>query len=245
VTPLDQYIQSQVGPTLEPGEQLLHSSTMRRQPGLLLQIFLLGGLLMMLLTKVYLVALTNRRLILIRTKAGFFSGTPQPLNLGVEQYDVRTIKKVSTSGFANNRSMTFHLDTSRLKLRISPWFKAVSGTKDFFEQVPNLINSGQLASAQLPAPAGYAALPQPYAAPAPAPAYGSPPQYAGGHAQGFPPAPHYAAPPPLVPGARVMVLGQDGQRYPGTLVQLHGEHCLCAMHSGQFWYPSSHVTPSA
>ena len=240
MTPLDQYIQSQVGPTLEPGEQILHASTMRRQPGLLMQIFLLGGLLMVLLTKVYLVALTNRRLILIRTKAGFFSGTPKPLNLGVEQYDVRTIRNVTTSGFANNRSMTFHMDGSRLKLRISPWFKSVSGTKDFFEQVPNLINSGQLASSQLPAAAGYGAAPQLYAAPAPV--YGSPPQYLGGPAHGFA-APHYAAP-PLVPGARVMVLGQDGQRYPGTLVQVHGEHCLCAMHSGQFWYPSAHVTPS-
>jgi hypothetical protein len=30
-------------------------------------------------------------------------------------------------------------------LRISPWFKSVTGTKQFLEQVPNLINSGQLA----------------------------------------------------------------------------------------------------
>lgn len=234
MTPLDQYIQSQVAPTLEPGESILHSSTMRRQPGLLMQIFLLGGLLMMLLTKVYLVALTNRRLILIRTKAGFFSGTPKPMNLGVEQYDVRMIRKVTTSGFANNRSMTFHMDGVRLKLRISPWFKSVSGTKDFFEQVPSLINSGQ---PQLPPAGGYAAL-------AAAPVYGAPPQYPGGPVQGFGAPPYYAPPPVLAPGARVTVLAQDGYRYPGTLVQLHGEHCLCAMQNGQFWFPASHVTPA-
>ncbi len=200
---------------LQPGEQIYHSATMRRQPGLLMQILLVGGLLLVLMTKVYLVALTNRRLILIRTKGSFWSGTPKAMNLGVEQYDVSTIRKVTTSGFANNRSMTFQIDTNKMKLRISPWLKSVTGTKDFFEQVPNLINSGQLAHAQLAPP------PQQYGAP--------PPQY--------------GAPPALGPGARVMVLAQDGHHYPGTLVQLQGEHCLCAMQNGQFWFPANAVSP--
>ena len=56
----------------------------------------------------------------------------------------------TTSGFANNRSMTFHSDASKMTLRISPWLKTVSGTPAFLEQVPNLINSGQLAQGQLP-----------------------------------------------------------------------------------------------
>jgi hypothetical protein len=208
MTPLDQYIQSQVGPMLQPGEQMLRFSTMRRQPGLLMQILLVGGLLLMLMTKVYFVVLTNRRLILIRTKGSFWTGTPKPLNLGVEQYDVSTFKKVTTSGIANNRSMVFHTDTTKMKLRISPWFKSVSGTKDFFEQVPQLINSGQLAQGQLMAPQqGYGA-------------------------------------PPLAPGARVMVLAQDGYRYPGQVVQIQGEHCLCAMQNGQFWFPAGAVSPA-
>ncbi len=211
MTPLDQYIQSQVGPLLLPGEHVLHTSTMRRQPGLLMQMLLVGGLLLMLMTKTYFVVLTNRRLILILTKASFWSGTPKPMNLGIEEYDARTIKDVKTSGFANNRSMTFQLATSKLKLRISPWFKSVSGTKDFFEQVPALISSGQLALAQLP--------------------HGAPPQ-------------QYGAPPQLGPGARVMVLAQDGQRYPGTVVHQQGEHYLCAMQNGQFWFPTGHVSPA-
>jgi hypothetical protein len=263
VTPLDQYIQSQVGPMLQPGEQVLHTSTMRRQPGLLMQILLVGGLLLVLMTKVYLVALTNRRLILIRTKAGFFSGTPKPMNLGVEQHDVRTIKDVTTSGFANNRSMTFHTDGAKVTLRISPWFKSVSGTKDFFEQVPALINSGQLAVGHLPAHGAppqqqYGAPPQQqYGAPPPqqygAPPqqqYGAPPQQQYGappqqQQQHYAPAPQqYGAPPSLGPGARVLVLAQDGQRYPGTVVQLQGEHCLCAMQNGQFWFPAVHVSPA-
>ncbi|MES1184118.1 MAG: hypothetical protein ABUL60_09900 [Myxococcales bacterium] len=255
MTPLDQYIQSQVGPMLQPGEQVYHSSTMRRQPGLLMQMLLVGGLLLALMTKVYFVVLTNRRLILIRTKGSFWSGTPKPLNLGVEQYDVSTFKKVTTSGFANNRSMTFIGDTTKLKLRISPWFKSVSGTKDFFEQVPNLINSGQLAHAQLAAPPPqygaapqaqqYGAAPQAqYGAPPQAQQYGAPPQQ---QAYAAPAPPHYqqpyAAAPALGPGARVLVLAQDGQRYPGTVVQLQGEHCLCAMQNGQFWFPAGVVSP--
>ena len=240
MTPLDQYIQSQVGPMLQPGEQMLRFSTMRRQPGLLMQILLVGGLLLMLMTKVYFVVLTNRRLILIRTKGSFWTGTPKPLNLGVEQYDVSTIKKVTTSGIANNRSMTFHTDSTKMKLRISPWFKAVSGTKDFFEQVPQLINSGQLAQGQLMAPQQQA-----YGAP-PQQQYGAPPQQQYQQAPqqqqyGAPPQQQYGAP-PLAPGARVMVLAQDGNRYPGQVVQLQGEHCLCAMQNGQFWFPASAVS---
>lgn len=243
MTPLDQYIQSQVQPLLQPGEQVYHSSTMRRQPGLLVQLLLVGGLLLMLMTKVYFVVLTNRRLILIRTKGSFWSGTPKPMNLGIEQYDVSTFKKVTTSGFANNRSMTFHGDASNLKLRISPWFKSVSGTKDFFEQVPNLVNSGQLAQAQLAAPQQhYGALPQQqhYGAPPQQQHYGAAPQQQ--HYGAPPPQQHYGAPLAFGPGARVMVLAQDGQRYPGTVVQLQGEHCLCAMQNGQFWFPANAVS---
>ena len=240
---------------LQPGEQVYHSSTMRRQPGLLMQLLLVGGLLLMLMTKVYFVVLTNRRLILILTKGSFWSGTPKAMNLGVEQYDVSTFKKVTTSGFANNRSMTFQSDTSKLKLRISPWFKSVSGTKDFFEQVPNLINSGQLAQAQLAAPQQqqYGAPPQQqYGAP-PQQQYGAPPQqqqqYGAPPQQqqqyGAPPQQqHYGATPALGPGARVMVLAQDGHRYPGTVVQLQGAHCLCAMQNGQFWFPANSVSPA-
>jgi hypothetical protein len=270
MTPLDQYIQSQVGPMLQPGEQVYHTATMRRQPGLFWQIVLVGGLLLMLMTKVYLVVLTNRRLILVLTKGSFWSGTPKPLNLGVEQHEVSAFRKVTTSGFANNRSMTFHTDKTKLKLRISPWFKSVSGTKDFFEQVPNLINSGQLAHAQLAAPPQQygAPPPQQYGAPPPQ-QYGAPPpqQYGAPPPQqyGTPPQQYAAAPqqqqyaaapqqqqygapqqqygaPQLGPGARVLVLAQDGQRYPGTIVQMQGEHCLCAMQNGQFWFPAQNVS---
>jgi hypothetical protein len=217
---------------LQPGEQVLHTAHMRRQPGLFWQIFLVGGLLLVLMTKVYFAVLTNRRLILVRTKGGFWTAAPKPMNLGIEEYDVRSFKSVKTSGFANNRSMTFVKDGGAMTLRISPWSKAVTGTAAFLEQVPNLINSGQLAHGQLPAAQQYGAPPQQQ--------YGAPPQ----QQYGAPPQQQYGAvPSALGPGARVLVLAQDGQRYPGTVVQLQGEHCLCALQNGQFWFPTASVGP--
>jgi len=245
---------------------VLHVAQMRRQPGLFWQLVLVGGVLLFLMTKHYFAVLTNRRLILVQTKGGFWSAAAKPMNLGVEEHDVRSFKKVTTSGFANNRSMTFEMEGKKMTLRISPWLKHVSGTAAFLEQVPNLINSGQLAHGQLPAaPQQYGAPPQQqqygaapqqqYGAPPQQQQYGAPPQqqqYGAAPQQqyGAPPQQYgappqhqqYGAPPSLSPGARVMVLAQDGQRYPGTVVQLQGEHCLCAMQNGQFWFPSQAVS---
>lgn len=147
MTPADNYMLSQVQPMLQPGEQIIHGAYMRRQPGLMMQLLLVGGLLLFLMTKAYFVVLTNRRMILVQTKMGFWTGGPQLMNLGVEQWDVREIQNVSVSGFANNRSMTFHMANGvKDTLRISPWFKQISGTKNFFEQVPQIINTRQLAA---------------------------------------------------------------------------------------------------
>ncbi len=160
----DEYLQSQIMPMLHPGEQVLQSAYMRRQPGLVMQMLFVGGLLLFLITKAYFVVLTNRRLILIRTKMGFFSGGPKQLNLGVEEFDARNLKGCTTSGLANNKSMTFLFHQGpEQTLRISPWNKKIVGTKQFLEQVPTMITSGQLA--QLAAAAPQAQLQQPYPQP--------------------------------------------------------------------------------
>lgn len=224
MTKADQYVQSQLPQILQPGEQVLHVAYMRRQPGLAMQILLVGGLLLFLITKAYFAVLTNRRLILIRTKMSFLTGGPKEMNLGVEQYDARAIQKVTVSGFANNRSMTFHLEGGKKEtLRISPWFKQIAGTKAFFEQVPQLVTSGQLA--QLAAAGGGA--PQlGYAAPVQQ-GYGAPPPMAGV----FP------------PGANVQVSTPDGYRYPATIVQAQNGHYLCAMPNGQqHWFPAAAIS---
>jgi hypothetical protein len=325
VTERDQFIQSQVTPLLMPGERVIHTAFMVRQPGLLWQILLVGGLLLVLMTKAYYAVFTDRRLILIRTKQGFFK--PKMENIGVEEYDATQMTKCTVSGIANNRSMTFHFrDGTKQTLRISPWLKLVSGTKDFFEQVPQLINSGQLAAGPQAAGAlgqgqqggygqqpqqmgggygqqpqqmgggygqqpqqmgggygqqpqqmggGYGQQPQQMGGQYGAPqqpqqdAYGAPqqPQQMGGaygqqpqqpqqDAYGAPPqqqmggygAPAAQAPPAspaFAPGARVTLAWSDGNRYPATVVQVHGNQVLCAMENGQQqWVESQYLAPA-
>jgi hypothetical protein len=150
----DEYLQSQVMPLLQPGEQVLHTAYMRRQPGLLMQMLLVGGLLLWAITKAYFVVLTNRRVILIRTKMSGWSGGPKQMNLGVENWDARNLKMVTTSGFANNRSMTFLFHQGPAQtLRISPWGNKL-GSQAFLDLVPSVVASGQLQQQQLAAPPG-------------------------------------------------------------------------------------------
>lgn len=247
MNPNDQYLMSQVGPLLRPGEQVMFTATMRRQPGLFWQLVLVGGLLLFLMTKIYFVALTNQRMILIRSKMGFFSfsGAPKHLNLGVEEWDVRSIQKVTTSGFANNRSMTFHLsDKGKQTLRISPWFKTITGTKDFFEQMPNLVASGQLAGgaqhAQLPAGGhaqGYGAQAQAAYTAQPQAGYGAPQAHAPQAAYGAAAQAGYG----FSPGMQVVVTAQDGSRHYATVVSEQQGHYLVNTQSGQHWFPAQNV----
>ncbi|MGH7285730.1 MAG: hypothetical protein ACRELY_29785, partial [Polyangiaceae bacterium] len=140
----------------------------------------------------------------------------------VEEWDVRNIQKVTTSGFANNRSMTFVMAQGPSQtLRISPWIKAIPGTKMFLEQVPQLLNSGQLQN-QL----GGAPMPQ---------------QLGQGMPQQQMPQQMQAPPGVLAPGTQVMVTGPDGNRYPGTIVQEQQGQYLCNMQSGQNWVPAQFV----
>ena len=244
MTAQDQYLQSQLAQVLQPGEQVIHAAYMRRQPGLWMQILLVGGLLLFLMTKAYFAVLTDRRLILIRTKMGFWTGGPKTMNLGVESIDVRAIQKVTVSGFMNNRSMTFHMaDGKKDTLRISPWFKQISGTKAFFENVPKMLGAGQMGmGAPMPMQQMQAPMQQPMpmqgAAPSPqlpadgAPGYGPPPGY------GAPP----TQPPGFGPGARVQVAAQDGRWYPGTVVVAQNGGYVCAMPDGQqHWFPATAV----
>jgi hypothetical protein len=78
-----------------------------------------------------------------------------------------------------------------------------------------------------PQPAAYA--PQPYAAqPAAQPQY----------AQPAPPQPH-----PIAPGTMVLVYWADGQRYPGTVLQVSPQHVFVAFPNGiQQWIDVRYVT---
>jgi hypothetical protein len=262
----DEYLQSQIMPLLQPGEQVLASAYMRRQPGLVMQMLFVGGLLLFLITKAYFVVVTNRRLILIQTKMGFWGGGPKQMNLGVEQHDVRSVREVTTSGIANNKSMTWHLHQGgAMTLRISPWGKKIIGTAQFLEQVPQMFNSGHLAQLAAGAPQmqqlpqgqpqpqmqqGY---PQPQQQPQMQQGYPQPPQHQ--HQQQQQPQMQQAYPPPpqqqppqqqgFPPGARVLVVAQDGNRYPATIAQAAQGQYLCTMPDGQsYWFPMQSVGPA-
>lgn len=238
----DEYLQSQIMPMLQPGEQVLHSAYMRRQPGLAMQILLVGGLLLFLITKAYFVVLTNRRMILIRTNMSFWSGGPKQLNLGVEQWDIRNIKACSTDGIANNKSITWQMHQGPSEtLRISPWGKAVQGTKAFLETVPGLLNSQQLQQMAMGAPPMQQQLPP-----------GAPPMGMQQPPMGQPmgqPQPMMAPPPQMqqmgggfAPGQRVMVTAQDGNRYPATISQIGQGQMLCQMPDGNtYWIPQHNI----
>jgi hypothetical protein len=131
------YLMSQVVPMLAPGERVLFAAAMRKAPSLWLQALLLGAILQLIgtwLTKHYFVVLTHRRMILLQTT-----------DLRGEEWDLRSILRVEVGGVHQNRSMTFFFTNAPKRvLRIAPGTTRVTGTKDFFEQVPALLNSGQL-----------------------------------------------------------------------------------------------------
>ena len=131
----DAFILAQVESMLEPGEQVLYTAHLIKAPPLWVQM-LFSGLIMLLFIHPFLVACTNRRLILFKTKNGFIK--PKMLNLGTEEILWANVQKIDIGGIANNRSLKFNFsDGTNRTLRIGPWAKFVSGQKAFFEFVQN------------------------------------------------------------------------------------------------------------
>ena len=129
----DRFILEQVEPMLESGERVMFTAHVIKAPPLWVQI-IFSGLIMLLFIHPFLAACTNRRLILLKTKNGFFK--PKMLNLGTEEIAWASVQKIELGGLANNRSMKFVFnDGTDRTLRIGPWAKFVSGQKGFFEWV--------------------------------------------------------------------------------------------------------------
>jgi hypothetical protein len=142
-TKYDDFINQQLPSILQPGEQPLYRAYVTRMPGLFWQIILGGGLFTFLMTKAYFGVVTNRRVVLIRTKLGMFG--PGLANTGVEEIPIQQIEKVTTSGLLNNRSITFHkTGGEKDTIRIAPWFKFVEGQKAFLEEMPQRVSNRQL-----------------------------------------------------------------------------------------------------
>lgn len=131
----DRFIIEQVESMLQAGERVIFTAHMIKAPPLWVQI-LFSGLIMLLFIHPYLVACTNRRLILIKTKNGF--AKPKMLNLGTEEIEWGSVQRIEVGGFANNKSLKFIFnDGTDRTLRIGPWAKFVSGQKGFFEWAQN------------------------------------------------------------------------------------------------------------
>jgi hypothetical protein len=229
VNPNDQYLMSQVSPMLGAGEQVMFTATMRRQPGLLMQLLLVGGLLLFLMTKIYFVALTNRRMILIRSKMGFFSfsGAPKHMNLGAEEWDAR-FKQVPN-------------------LVASGQLAQLGGGGAPPAQLGHGGHQQQHAGHQQQH-AGYGAQPPGAYTAQPEAAYGAPQQQHSGYTGQ--PQPAYGAPPPhhapqaavgFAPGTQVVVTAQNGSRHYATIVGEQQGQYLCNTQSGQHWFPAQHV----
>jgi len=106
---------------LQPGEQIRSIAYILRAPGIAMQILLIMVCFWLYFFQVkhYYAALTDRRLILIKTSSGFFR--PAIKNAGVEEIPLAGAVNVSTGGFANNKSFTIHrADGSEETFRIGP-----------------------------------------------------------------------------------------------------------------------------
>lgn len=141
-TERDQFVQSQVQGMLQPGEQIRNIAYVLRAPGMMMQIIymMVCFWLYFFQVKHYYGALTDRRLILVKTKSGLFR--PQMKNEGVEEVSLVGATNVTTSGFANNRSFTIHKgDGTKETFRIAPWFKLCQGQGTFMDDVSNAVKA--------------------------------------------------------------------------------------------------------
>lgn len=136
MTKRDEFVRAQVQSMLQPGEEIRNIAYILRAPGIAMQILLMMVCFWVYLFQVkhYYAALTNRRLILVKTSGGFFR--PAIKNAGVEEVPLAGAVKVSTGGFANNRSFTIHrADGSEETFRIGPMGKLCEGQGRFMDDV--------------------------------------------------------------------------------------------------------------
>lgn len=126
---------------LQPGEQIRNMAHIMRAPGILMQIVLtmVCFWLYFFQVKHYYAALTDRRLILIKTRNGFFR--PKIKNEGIEEVSLAGATSVTTSGFANNRSFTIHSASGKETFRIAPWAKLCSGQSNFMDDVTSVVQA--------------------------------------------------------------------------------------------------------
>jgi hypothetical protein len=172
-------LRNAIQPHLQPGEQVQYVAYGVKQPNILLLVLLLGGLLGALLTKHYVIALTDRRLIVVQVKGGVFS-----IDLGA--------KAVASYAFAELAGLPIKTSTGAIFTHIridaptpfvAKFHRLASKTnRDHAVGITQALQA--VKSGQMPAAPAAPQMGQGYGAPQggygqPQQAYGQPPQQQG------------------------------------------------------------------
>ncbi|MFK7988996.1 MAG: hypothetical protein AB8I08_23465 [Sandaracinaceae bacterium] len=135
MTERDQFVRAQVEGMLQPGEQIINIAFVRRMPSIMMQVVYAMCCIWLLFfnTTNFYAALTNRRIILLKTQFWFFR--PKIANQGVEEMSLEGATNVTFSGFLANQAFTVHKPTGEETLRLAPQLKIHQGQRTFKEDV--------------------------------------------------------------------------------------------------------------
>ena len=135
-TKYDQFIHEELQGILEPGESVVRAALVWRGPSALVTVLLFGAI-GMLLWRYYFAVATDRRIILIRVKMGFFS--LRRVNFGVESIFYDQVEKMRPHGFLNQKSLGLRTNDGRShRLRLNTAQRAVTGSGEFVLSVCDL-----------------------------------------------------------------------------------------------------------
>ena len=175
-------LRNAIQPHLQPGEQVQYVAYGVKQPNILLLVLLLGGILGALLTKHYVIALTDRRLIVVQAKGGFFS-----IDLGAKAVASYTFAELSALPIKTSTGAIFtHIRIDASTPFIAKFHRLASKTnRDHavgITQALQGVKSGQMPAAPAAQQMGQgygAPQQQGYGQPPQQGAYGQPPQQQG------------------------------------------------------------------
>jgi hypothetical protein len=169
-------LRNAVQPHLQPGEQVQYVAYGVKQPNILLLVLLLGGILGALLTRHYVIALTERRLIVVQVKGGFFS-----INLGTKAVASYTFAELSALPIKTSTGAIFtHIRIDATPPFVAKFHRLASKTnRDHAVGITQALQG--VKSGQMPAAPAAQQMGQGYGAPQGG--YGQPPQQQGGYGQ--------------------------------------------------------------
>lgn len=141
MTERDQFVRAQVEGLLQPGEQIINIAFVRRMPGIMMQVVYMMCCFWLLIfqTTDFYAALTNRRIILVKTRLWFFR--PKIANQGVEELSLDGATNVTFSGLLANQAFTIHTPSGEQTLRIAPQLKIHQGQRTFKEDVATAVQA--------------------------------------------------------------------------------------------------------